>query len=72
MIYYDWMGEGWVDEDDDNFFVDMTPEGGIDDPKLNQEFDTREDFFAWYFDGFESEEEIQECKYRKNNFLRKD
>jgi hypothetical protein len=46
VIWYDWMSEGWVDDDDPNFFVGMTPEGGVNP----EEYKTREDF---YNDGFE-------------------
>ncbi len=59
MIYYDWMGESWVDNDDIKFFVDMTPEGGNDDPELNQKFKTQKDFFKWYSSGFSSPEEFK-------------
>lgn len=46
MIFYDWMSEGWCDTEDDDFFVDMTPEGGVDP----ESYETREEF---YNDGFE-------------------
>jgi hypothetical protein len=42
------MSEGWADDNDDEFFVDMTPEGGSHDPELNLKFKTQQDFFKWY------------------------
>jgi len=68
MIYYDWMSEGWVDDKDKRFFVDMTPEGGSHDPELNQEFKTQQDFFKWYSDGFSSPEDFKIWFAEKNNW----
>jgi hypothetical protein len=46
MIYYNWEYESWLDENQDNFRVGMTPEG---DPKdLEKEFDSPEKFWEWY------------------------
>lgn len=46
MIYYDNMKEGWSDEEDINFFIDMSPEG---DDGYEFEFETKEDFYNWYY-----------------------
>ena len=45
MIYYDWQSEGWIDTENDEFFIDMTPES-IEGP--DQKFDTQEEFYEWY------------------------
>lgn len=46
MIYYNWMREGWCDTNDESFFVDYTPEGGV--PEAEEGFKTIEEFLAWY------------------------
>jgi hypothetical protein len=43
-IFYDYMREGWADEED--FFVDMTPEG--DQSIFEQEFKNSDEFWKWY------------------------
>ena len=43
-IFWDPMCEGFVDENNPDFFVDYTPEGG----EPEQEFDTQEEFLRWY------------------------
>jgi len=47
MIFYDYMNEGWSDSEDDDFFVDMTPEG--DESNLTFTFDDKESFYIWYY-----------------------
>jgi hypothetical protein len=49
MIWYDWMSEGWCDTENDDFFVDMTPEGGVE----ITEFETMEKFLLWYNGSYE-------------------
>ena len=44
MVYYNWQSEGWQDDDDPDFFFDMTPEGGVDP----EEYHTRDDFYRDY------------------------
>jgi len=44
MICYNSMAEAWIDDEDDSFYVDMTPEGGEPD----FEFETQEEFWNWY------------------------
>lgn len=42
------MNEQWEDDEDENFVIDMTPEG--DSEELEKEFETQEEFFKWYYD----------------------
>jgi len=47
MIAYDYMAEAWTDDED--FKVSMTPEG--DRAELQQKFATKEEFWAYYYNG---------------------
>jgi len=46
MIGYDYMNEEWMDDDDEDFKVPMTPDG--DPEELRQKFATKEEFFTYY------------------------
>jgi len=46
MITYDYMAEEWIDDEDEEFKVPMTPEG--DRAELQQKFTTKEEFLAYY------------------------
>jgi hypothetical protein len=51
MIYYDWMAEGWVsDDENEKFFVGMTPEGegSGEFEDLGSTFATEKAFWEWY------------------------
>ena len=45
-IWYASDIEAWIDPDDKSFRVGMTPEGPVEEYKL--EFETQEDFYKWY------------------------
>lgn len=70
MIYYDWMSEGWSDSNDEDFFVDMTPEGSSNNPEMDQRFQTQEDFFQWYRKGFESHSSFEEWFANRKNWYK--
>jgi len=46
MIAYDYMNEEWMDDDDEDFKVPMTPDG--DPEELRQKFATKKEFFNYY------------------------
>lgn len=46
MIYYDDMREAWVDSEDEDFLVTMTPEGCGEE--LDMTFETQEEFWRYY------------------------
>ncbi len=47
MISYDYMREGWMSDRDEEFFIDMTPEG--DREELEKTFKSYEEFFEYYY-----------------------
>ncbi len=42
------MREGWASDKDEEFFIDMTPEG--DNGELEKTFSSYEEFFNYYYD----------------------
>jgi len=49
MIAYDYMNEEWMDDDDEDFKVPMTPD--CDPEELRQKFATKEEFLNYYYYG---------------------
>ena len=58
MIFWDCMNEGFVDENDDSFFVDFTPE--YDD--VNFVYETQEEFRKWCGDDEYLDQLLKEYK----------
>jgi len=54
MITYNPMSEAWMDDDDEDFKVSMTPEG--DRAELQQKFATKEEFWAFTTMGKKNEQ----------------
>ncbi len=59
MITYNPMSEAWMDDDDEDFKVSMTPEG--DRAELQQQFATKEEFWAYYYNN-EQDNEVEKHK----------
>ena len=55
MIFYSWIGEEWVSEDeDDTLRVGMTPED-TPDYELDREFKDWDEFYQWYYNDVQPE-----------------